>query len=346
MDTQKLQIQFFLALLIAVFLLTAIILYPFLAPLAIGLMFAVVLKPVHEFFLRKLKSRKTLSAVATVTFFICVILTPLSYIGVVAFNEMYDFYIHFDTAGVGKFTTLTQTVDGFVNRYYPSLNFSLASYTDEVANWAVGHIGVLFAKTTDFGASLLIAIIGLFFFVRDGGIFRRKLIEISPLADKYDKEIITHLVQAVNSVVRGSLFTALLQGTLLAVGFAVFGIPHAVLWGTLAALAALLPTGTALVLIPGVIYLFTQDQTVQAIGLSIWGFFAVGTIDNILMPFFIGKGFRAHPFFLLLSVFGGLLFFGPVGILLGPLVIALLMALIEIYRLLVLDDVSKRVTKL
>jgi predicted PurR-regulated permease PerM len=104
-------------------------------------------------------------------------------------------------------------------------------------------------------------------------------------------------------------------------------------WGSIAAVAALIPgVGTALVVVPGVLYLFFTGSTGYAIGLLIWGLLAVGLIDNLLGPLVVNRGIKIHPFIILLSVLGGLTFFGLVGFILGPLIIAFLFALLEIYK--------------
>ena len=116
------------------------------------------------------------------------------------------------------------------------------------------------------------------------------------------------------------------------VGIWIFGIPNATLWGSIAAIAALIPSvGTSLVVLPGVLYLFLFGERFAALGLMIWGMTAVGLIDNILGPHLMKRGIAIHPFFILLSVLGGLGLFGPVGFLIGPLILALLFALLDIY---------------
>ena len=125
---------------------------------------------------------------------------------------------------------------------------------------------------------------------------------------------------------------ALIQGILTAVGFTFFGIPNATLWGSVAAITALIPgIGTALVLLPAILYLYFSGETLFAVGLLLWGMTAVGLVDNFLGPKLVERGMRLHPFLILLSVLGGVGFFGPLGFLLGPLVLSLLFALIEIY---------------
>lgn len=170
---------------------------------------------------------------------------------------------------------------------------------------------------------------------------------ISPLADTYDEQIIDKIERAVNSVVRGSLFTSLIKGILATLGFYIFGVDHALLWGMLTAIVSLLPgIGAGLTIIPAMLYLLVIDKIGAAIGLGVWGAVVVGLVDNILMPIVVGRGFTVHPLFVMLSVIGGMMFFGPVGLFLGPLVIALFSALIEIYKLIILDDQNKKTTAL
>ena len=125
---------------------------------------------------------------------------------------------------------------------------------------------------------------------------------------------------------------ALIQGVLTAIGFSIFGIPHSILWGTVTIVVALIPgIGTALVLLPGIIYLFAIGETGSGIGLLVWGVLAVGLIDNLLGPKLVGRNLQLHPLLVLLSVLGGIAFFGPVGIFLGPICVSLLFALINVY---------------
>ena len=128
----------------------------------------------------------------------------------------------------------------------------------------------------------------------------------------------------------------LIQGMLTGVGFWMFGVSNPVIWGTVAAVASLVPAlGTSLVNIPAIIFLFLSGNISQAIGLLIWVVLAVGLIDNILGPYFINRGVKIHPFLILISVLGGISFFGPVGFIAGPVVLGLLFALLELYPVII-----------
>jgi predicted PurR-regulated permease PerM len=211
----------------------------------------------------------------------------------------------------------------------------------------VDNLGRIFSSTASLALGLFISLVALFYLLRDGKRFKKTIMEASPLADKYDEQIMDKIERAVNSVIRGSLFTSLIKGVLATIGFMIFGIDHALLWGTLTAIVSLLPgIGAGITIIPAVVYLLVVDKIGAAIGLGVWGVIVIGLVDNILMPIIVGQGFRVHPLFVMLSVIGGIMFFGPVGLFLGPLVIALFSALLEIYKLIILDDQNKKITSL
>ena len=99
---------------------------------------------------------------------------------------------------------------------------------------------------------------------------------MSPLGDEHDERILKRLEQTIYSVVAGSLIVGLIQGILTGIGFAIFGVPSPAIWGSIAAVAALIPGfGTSLVIVPGILYLFLTGSTAYAIGLLIWGMLAV-----------------------------------------------------------------------
>ncbi len=345
MDTKKLQLNFFIGLLLAVFILTLALFKPFLAPIALAFMTAIVVRPLDRRILASLKGRRTLSAVVTTILVLLVILVPLSLLVKQITVESINFYNEVKDGDLGGFETLVGSVLAPIQSIFPDFAPDIEGGIKSITDGFVSNASQIFSSTASLGLAIFIAVIALFYMLRDGHHFKEVMVELSPLADAYDKDIIERIERAVNSVVRGSLFTSLIKGILASLGFLIFGVPHAVLWGMLTAIVSLLPgIGAGLTLIPAILYLLVQDSMGMAIGLAAWGFFAVGLVDNIIMPIVVGKGFTVHPLLVLLSVLGGLVFFGPVGLFLGPLVIALLSALIEIYKLLVLDDKDKKTT--
>jgi predicted PurR-regulated permease PerM len=113
----------------------------------------------------------------------------------------------------------------------------------------------------------------------------------------------------------------------------VVGIDRAVLLGGLVAIGAMIPgVGTGVVMLPVVLFLFFSGSLIPAIALLIWSVLAVGLVDNFAGPYLMSRGNNMHPFIILLSVLGGLSLFGPIGFLVGPVVVTLFLVLLEIYN--------------
>lgn len=341
MINRKSQLRFLLILLAGALLLAFLIFSPFLAPLALAAVFAVVLQPLYNAILLKFGNRAALAALAVVLIAIVCILVPLAFIGTQIFGEAGQLYGSLVEAGSQKnlaATTIRDLGQRFANVYpgsetfFNNLSADLDVYAKRALEWLLSHLGAALSSISTLVLDLFIFFVALYYLLRDGQRLKRELITLSPLEDVDDEMVFGNLESAVNSVVKGSLTIALIQGALTAIGFTIFGVPSSVLWGTVAAIAALIPAvGTSLVIIPAIIYLFVIGHTIPAIGLLIWGALAVGLIDNLLGPKLMGNGMRLHPLLVLLSVLGGIAFFGPIGIFLGPLTLSLLFAFIKIY---------------
>lgn len=345
MESQRIQAYFFLILFVSVLVLTGVIFLPFVAPVALAAMLAVVLRPVHRFIERFVPSL-FISSLLTMILALVVVVVPLVFLGVEIFNESYTLYYNVREKGLGDIDRLTWNIIAPIQKIYPSFDPHFETYVEEATAWVVNNMGNLFSRTATIVFNFFLGAITLFYLLKDGARFKKTLIDLSPLSDKYDVSIIHRLEQAIASIMRGSLLVALVQGVLAGLGLYLFGIPHAVLWGCLAAVAALVPwLGTSLVLIPSVIFLFATGATTSAVGLMAWGLVAVGTIDNVLLPMLVGQGFRAHPILVLFAVLGGITFFGPVGIFLGPLVVAFLLALVDVYKVLIVGAPSSLISR-
>ena len=169
------------------------------------------------------------------------------------------------------------------------------------------------------------------------------MVQISPLPDKDDEHILRKLAISIRSVALGTVLTALIQGTLTAIGLSFFGFERAVLWGCIAAIGALIPgIGTSIVFIPAILFLVYTGQYVTAGGVFIWSALAVGLIDNLVGPYLMSRGNKLHPFFILLSVLGGISLFGPIGFILGPVSLTLLLVLLELYSIHISDFSAKK----
>lgn len=343
---EKLQIYFFTALFLAVVFLSFQIFLPFLVPVSIAATLAVLLSPLHERLARLIGGRRGLSALLMVVAAALIIIPSLVFIGKAAVQEAIGFSAQLNNGGVEKISMALSSAQEKISAYFPGFSINLNEYLRLGADWLSKNIGIVFAGVAQVTINLLlnlfIGIIAFYYFLKDGPKIVKAVVALSPLPDKHDYEILGKLESAVNSVIKGSLVIAVIQGFLAWIGLTIFGVPNPALLGSAAAITSLIPgVGTALVMVPSVIYLFLVGSNGHAIGLLIWQITFVGLVDNILSPMLIRRGIKVHPFLILISVMGGLIFFGPIGFLLGPLVLCLLFAMIEIYKFLV--DSEKKV---
>lgn len=336
MVAKKSELYFLFFLLIAVLAVTFYIFQPFLYALILAIVFRTVFDPLYRIILSGLRGRRGLAALFATLVVLIVIITPIAFISFQIFNEAVGVYFSLTRDGQGfSVSRIAQDAVDSLRDLFPipeGFSIDINGYARQGLGWLLEHLGSFLSNTARLITGSFIFLIALYYLFKDGDWFRARLVAFSPLQDIHDREIIERLGIAINSVVRGNLIVAIVQGVLTALGFFLFGVPNAALWGSVAALAALIPgIGTALVLIPAIIFLFTVGETSSAIGFLIWGIVAVGLVDNFLGPQLAGRGARLHPFIALLSILGGLAFFGPLGFLLGPLTVSLLFALLDIY---------------
>jgi len=183
-----------------------------------------------------------------------------------------------------------------------------------------------------FTINFIIALFTLFFVLRDGAEFLSRVQRLLPMDREHQERLLRNIVDAVTAVVHGSLVVAMVQGLLAGLAYWVLGVPFAVLWGVITAFAALLPFGgTTLVTIPASLYLFLQGNNVKGIIMLIWCLGVVVMIDNVLKPLFIGSRIKLPMLFLFFGILGGLAVFGALGLILGPVLFALLAVLLDLY---------------
>lgn len=297
-----------------------------------SLILAILLSPVFRHIKKGLK-KDGLSAMLTVVFLIIIIILPLILVTNTIVDQAQSLYNHVSSSDALTSDSVTGWVEGKAQRFLPEFTIDTKSYLAGFSSWVVSKLGGIFSGTVDFILKLALAFVALFYFLRDGEKLKEHVIGLTPWSRKRDEMFMGSVKTAVRSVVAGSLVIALIQGLLSGIGFAIFGVPNSTLWGTVAAICALVPgVGTALVWIPAVIFLVATGAPIWAIvGQVAWAVLLVGLIDNFLGPIILQKGINIHPLLILFSVLGGIQFFGPEGFILGPLVLSILFVLVKMF---------------
>lgn len=324
---------FFYGLLSIVLIFTFFIFRPFLPVLVLSAALAVVLSPLYETFRTRVTGgRNWLASLMTLVFFIVILVGPLILIGSMVYQQSNELYT---TLSSGTSTSgFVETLSAKLENSLPfgsdiDLSGKIAVFVSQISD----NIAGIFKATLTTFFSFLLLLLALFYFLKDGKDWKEGVVFWSPLADHDDKKVLDRLTDAINGVMKGYLLIALVQGVVMGIGLSIFGVPHAALFGVLTGIASLVPTiGTALVSIPAILFLYFTGHDAAALGMLLWATVLVGTIDNVLNPIVVGRKINIHPLLILFSVLGGMALLGPLGLLVGPLSVALLHALLLIYQ--------------
>ena len=313
--------------------IVAYIISPFVSALALSAIIVTICYPMYErIILYTPRKNKAIAAFATTFTVLVIVIIPFLFITSQLFTEA---SVIFNTLRNDPEILQTKLLafERVVHTVAPNYQFDVLNLIKQGADFASNKFGSFVAGTATTAFMFFIAMIGTYYFFKDGKVMTKRLVVISPLPDNQDEKILARLAQAVRSVALGSILVALIQGFLTAVGLWMFGFERAVLWGTIAAFGALIPgIGTAIVFVPAVIYLGALGDYLNMVLLIAYGTVIVGLVDNLLGPYLKTRGNNMHPFLMLISVLGGIAFLGPIGFIVGPVMVSLLLVLLELYN--------------
>lgn len=320
---------------------------PFISALALSMITVTICYPLYEFIERNVyKNNKSLAASLSTLIVVIVVIIPLLFISSTLIKESMSFYQTLSSGQEVSIERYLGTLQNTIQMHIPGFELNLSEQLRQSAEWFVRNLGSIFAGTITTIFMVFISLIGSFYFFRDGKELLILISKISPLPDIEDNIIFSRLAKAMRSVATGVVLVSLIQGILAAIGFTFFGIDRAVLWGAVAAILAMLPgVGTSAIMIPAIIYLFVSGSVLNAAGLAVWGVAMFVLIDNILGPHLMSRGNKLHPFVILLSVLGGISVFGPIGFIVGPVIITLFIVLLEIYNQYIVKENKRPASK-
>ena len=205
----------------------------------------------------------------------------------------------------------------------------LVTGAEHVLQGAAGFSGSFFLGAVDSLVSFAIMLFLLFFFLRDGDVMMARARNLIPMEESRKDRLFQQVSDVTRAIVIGTSMTASMQGVMIGVGFAIASLPSPVVFGVLAALLSMLPMGgSALVWVPAVIWLFIDGRWGFAIFMLAWGLM-LGGIDSVLRPVLISGRAKISALAVFVGVLGGIPAFGAIGIIAGPVVLSLVLALIE-----------------
>jgi predicted PurR-regulated permease PerM len=319
---------------LGVLLLCGFLLYPFFSAIVGAIVLAVITQHPYDWLATKIKNRAACATVALLLIILAIIVP--------------GFFLAQDLgkqavatiATLRSDTTQNSVTDFIANR--PALatnieNFSASIDFNNAAHTAAAYVGsklaTILGNSVHLITEMIIMLFLLFFLFRDRQLAIASLRSLVPLRPHETAELLDRVGNTIFATALGRLTIAAVQGILAGLAFWVLGVPGIILWAfTLTACAMIPAFGAFLVWGPVAIYLGLHGHWGKAALLAIWGGFVVSTIDNILYPVLVGSHLRAHTATILISILGGIAVFGPIGIIIGPVLFTIASTLLEFWR--------------
>jgi len=340
---------------LAFFVLTALVLVgsvamllPFVPALLWATVLSVLMYPIHRRFLKRFERLRLLkgdragsvASFSTVVATMLIVLIPLALIGLGLFAQVGGVSTNLaGEAGKPSFEKTLESVDDALKPLMDSVGgtFSVKEYVLEHQQEIVQGLRtpvVKFASQAGFTIlTLVIALLTMFFMLRDGERLRKPALDLIPLPHEKTNEILAKVADTIRAVFIGTVLVALIQGLVMGIGYWIGGAPSSLMLAVATAVLAVIPLlGPPVVYIPVGAMLFLQGKTTGALVVLGFGFLIASQIDNLLKPLFIGGRTNLHPLAIFFSILGGVLMIGPIGIMAGPMLLTILLALIEVIR--------------
>ncbi|HET9490685.1 MAG TPA: AI-2E family transporter [Methylomirabilota bacterium] len=343
MPLDRIEDKTFLALLIAVSLIFAWILWPFAVAILWATIVAILFAPLNRRLTAAMRQRQTLAALATLAIIVVMVILPLTLITASLVEEAANVYVRIQSGELNFGQYFRQVVEALppwadelltrsglttLGALQERLSAGLMRASQFLATQAVG-IG---QRTFDFIVNLFVMLYLLFFLLRDGEALVSRIKDATPLRAEQQRQLADKFAVVIRATIKGSIVVAVLQGALGGLMFWLLGIRAPLLWGVLMAALSLLPAvGPALVWLPVALYLFVTGSVWQGIVLTAYGVLVIGLVDNVVRPLMVGTDTKIPDYVVLVSTLGGIALFGINGFVIGPLIAAIFIAAWDIF---------------
>jgi predicted PurR-regulated permease PerM len=318
-------------LLIALIVLSFFLLKPILLSIIFGLILAFVFTPVYNWLYKIIKS-KNISATIICLLLILLIVLPLWFLTPIVIDQSIKIYLasqqmDFVTPLKNIFPSLFAS-EGFS----AEIGSIMHSFVTKVTNSLMNSLSKLILNFPTLFLQSLVVFFTFFFALRDKEQLLSYIKSLLPFSRDIEKKLFKSSKAITSSVIYGQIVIGIIQGLLVGLGFFIFRVPNSLLLTLLACLAGVFPIiGTAIIWVPVAIYLLLAGNTFPAIGVIIFGLIS-SSLDNFIRPIFVSKRTQMHSSLVLIGMIGGLFLFGVLGLILGPLILAYLLIIVEIYR--------------
>jgi predicted PurR-regulated permease PerM len=327
------QIALFL-LTLGVLILCGLLLYPMFLAILGAIVLAVVTRRPYDWLARRVRNRSLCAALALFLVILSIILPCFFLAQDIGQQASGTIQALRERSTQQRFTELLASHPALAARIQTvSAAIDLNHAAQEIASYLGSRLAGLVRNSVSLITQLLILLFLLFFLFRDRAFALASLRSLLPLREEETTELLERVGGTINATALGRLTIACVQGVLAGLAFWVLGVPGVVLWAFTTVACAMIPAfGSFLVWGPIALYLGFSGHWGKAALLALWGGVIVGTIDNFLYPILVGSQLRAHTVTILISILGGIAFFGVTGIILGPVLFTVAATLLDFWR--------------
>jgi len=313
---------------------------PFLMAIFLAGLFSALVHPVYRRFVNWYGGRRSLASLTTLSLITLFILLPLTgLMGVVTsqaikVGQSAKPWVQQQLASPSVLFAKLQALP-FYDKLMPYRDViyqKAGEMVGKVSGFLIDNLQSATLGTVNFIFMTLVMLYAMFFFLMDGDKLIRKMLYYLPLENDEESRMLDRFTSVARATLKGTAVIGVLQGGLAGLALAVVGIPSPVFWGVLMVLLSILPgIGTALIWLPAAGILGANGHWPQAIGLVLFCGIVVGSLDNILRPKLVGKDTQMHELLIFFGTIGGIMMFGFVGFIIGPIVAALFTTVWDIY---------------
>jgi predicted PurR-regulated permease PerM len=342
MDKRQINRSVVLLLALAISALFLSMIRQFLMAILLAAIFSALFRRPYRCFEKWFGGRRGLASVTTLALLVFIVLLPLAGLfGIITaqaikVGEAAKPWVQHQISQADSFSAALKSLP-FAETIAPyrddilikagQLVGSISSFlVDRLSSFTLGTIHLVFMT--------FVMLYTMFFFLVDGEKLLHKILYYLPLKDDDEQRMLEKFTSVTRSTLKGTAVIGILQGTLAGLAFAVVGIPSAVFWGTIMTVLSVIPgIGSALVWVPAAVVLATTGNMAKAVGLTAFCVVVVGSLDNFLRPRLVGKDTKLHELMIFFGTIGGIMMFGVVGFIIGPIVAALFITIWDMYGL-------------
>lgn len=334
---------FLITILVIVSLAFAVLIEPFFGAIVWGVVVAVLFRPLYERLLSILPGRTNMAAVITLILILLLVVVPTILLGMALAQEAASIYLRIQAGEIdfgAAFEAFEQSLPDWMQAQLAAYGYDdFAGIRAEIERSISAILEFLVTQLLSVGQGAFAFLLGLgvmmyltFFLLRDGRALIGRIDRMIPLSEENRGILMEKFLIVIRATIKGSLIIAIIQGSLGGLVFWALDIRGALLWAVLMGVFSLVPAiGTGFVWVPVALFLFVTGAVWQAIVLVLCGIFLISMVDNLIRPILVGRDTRMPDYVVLISTLGGLQMFGINGIVIGPLVAALFIAIWSIF---------------